>query len=138
MSKGDFRFIINTGWPSDHDLSVVFSATKGFYGREFTSKCVWALYALFKPLALALLRKSKAEVWAAISEAKDKNQLLYDCAIATATANQQSDFQEWTAPPTTLNIEGPESPNGKAHRPVEPITVDSVTEEDLFGGFEDD
>lgn len=94
MAKGDFRFIINTGWPPEHEYSVIFSETKAFYGRGFTSKCVQALFTLFKPLGLALLGRSKSEVLAAISENKEKNQLLYECAISTVNAKQKSDPPE--------------------------------------------
>ncbi|MGR3279481.1 hypothetical protein ACSYAD_30915 [Acaryochloris marina NIES-2412] len=90
-------------WPSEHEFAAIFSAIKDFYGRDFTGKCVRSLFTLFKPLGLALLGRSKSEVLAAIAEAKEKNQLLYDCAITTANAKHESDPQE--LPPLIITPE---------------------------------
>lgn len=137
MAKGNYRFIINTGWSHEHEFSVIFSAVKGFYGRDFTSKCVRALFTLFKPLGLALLGRSKSEVLAAISEDKERSQLLYDCAISTVNAKQKSD------PPELIPlISDPEIEelhlNGVAPQAAERQSVDSIADDDLFGAFDDD
>lgn len=93
MTKGDFRLIINTGWPPEHGLAIILSAAKRFYGREFTSKCVMSLYSVFKPLSVAVLGGRKSEVLAAISESKERSQLLYDCALAIAKTKRKSGYQ---------------------------------------------
>lgn len=137
MAKGDFRFIINTGWPHEHESAIIFSATKGFYGRGFTSKCVQALFSLFKPLGLALLGRDKSEVLAAISENKEKNQLLYDCAIGTVNAKQKSAHRELVPLMSTPELE--ELPlNGATPQVVERESADSIADADLFGAFDDD
>lgn len=138
MAKGDFRFIINTGWPPEHEYSVIFSAAQDFYGRDFTAKRVQALSILFKPLSLALLGKDKSEVLAAISEAKEKNQLLYDCAILTANAKHESDAQELISPMSGPKLREPESLNGRAPKVADRKSVDSIADDDLFGAFDDD
>ncbi|KAI9129017.1 hypothetical protein [Acaryochloris sp. CCMEE 5410] len=137
MAKGDFRFIINTGWPPEHEYSVIFSKTKAFYGREFTSKCVQALFTLFKPLGLALLGRSKSEVLAAISENKEKNQLLYECAISTVNAKQKSDPPELIPLISDPGIEELHL-NSVAPQSAERKSVDSIADDDLFGAFDDD
>ncbi|MGR3279439.1 hypothetical protein ACSYAD_30705 [Acaryochloris marina NIES-2412] len=138
MAKGDFRFIINTGWPPEHEFSVIFSAAKDFYGRDFTQKRIQALFTLLKPLGLAILGKSTSEVMAAIAEAKEKNQLLYECAITIANAKHQPDPQSVPSLMSALELGESESRNGKAHRATDPKSVDSISDGDLFGAFDDD
>lgn len=96
------------------------------------------LFTLFKPLSLAILGKSKSEVLAAIAEAKEKHQLLYECAVTIANSKHESDLQ--SVPPRTSAPElgEPESLNGKAYKAADRQSVDSISDDDLFGVFDDD
>lgn len=123
MTNRNFRLIINMEWPPEHEFAAIFSTAKDFYGRDFTEKCVQALFRLFKPLGLALLGRSKSEVLAAIAEAEERHQLLYDCAITTANAKHESDPQE--LPPLMINPES-EEPKPLDAATLQPVEQDSV------------
>lgn len=125
MINRDFQLIINMKWPSEHEFAVVFSVAKDFYGRDFKGKCVRTLFTLFKPLGLALLGRSKSEVLAAIVEAREMSQLVYNCAITTANAKHESDPQE--LPPLMINPESEELKplDAATSQPVEPESVNS-------------
>lgn len=132
MTKGDFRLIINTGWPPDHGLAIVLSAAKRFYGREFTSKCVMSLYAVFKPLSVAVMGGSKSEVLAAVSESKERSQLLYDWAVAIAKAKRKSSYQGVDPSMITPELKESKPLDIEAQRPVEQEPANSQPLENLF------
>lgn len=50
MAKGNYRFIINTGWSPKHEFSVIFSTAKGFYGRDFTQNVCGGYLRYSSPL----------------------------------------------------------------------------------------
>ena len=142
-----YRFRMDTVWDKDQEITTIIEAAKAHYRRSFSEKCVTILYAVFKPLAVALQTRSVTEVRKAIELSRDKVETFYDLALILVSsedaAPNEPSLPTLSASPTPTvepeNVPPPSKPYQPPREEEEPPVVDSGSPAlSIYAGFEED
>lgn len=142
-----YRFRLDTVWGKDKEIEVVINAVKAHYQRSFGGKCLTILYAVFKPMAVALQTNSVIEVRKVIEVSRGQVEAFFTLALLSVSSGEPhpqdlalSEISQPTESPLP-----PESPNAiqPAESPREEIeeleVVDSAgSGTSLYASFEED
>lgn len=146
-NQNHYRFRMDTVWEKEQEITTIIEAAKAHYRRSFSEKCVTILYAVFKPLAVALQTKSVAEVRKAIELSRDKVETFYDLALILvsseeATHDKPSSPSPTASPTPTVEPEivpPPSDPYEPPRAAEESPVVDSGSPApSIYAGFEED
>ncbi|MGR3278000.1 hypothetical protein ACSYAD_23155 [Acaryochloris marina NIES-2412] len=147
MSK---RLKVDAVYPNAEYQAILNASKKHFYGT-FATKCMTILYAVFRPVVVALQTNSVAEVRKAIQISKDQVETFYDLALIMATvdgsssestspsSNSPAKPQDQPTPSPTPIAPLPSSSYQPPREAVESQAVDSGSlATSIYAGFEED
>ncbi|QUY45580.1 hypothetical protein [Acaryochloris marina] len=142
-----YRFRMDTVWDKDQEITTIIETAKAHYRRSFSEKCVTILYAVFKPLAVALQTNSVAEVRKAIELSRDKVETFYDLALILVSSEETTpDEPSLPSPPApsmpTVELEIVQPPSDPYEPPREaeesPVVDSGSSAPSIYAGFEED
>lgn len=139
-----YRFRMDTVWDKDQEITTIIETAKVHYRRSFSEKCVTILYAVLKPLAVALQTKSVAEVRKAIELSRDKVETFYDLALILVSSDDSSTEASTPPQPAPMVVEPeiaqpPPVPYQPPRESEETPVVDSGSPaQSIYAGFEED
>lgn len=134
------RFKLDAVYPNADYVKSLALAKQYFYG-VFATKCMAVLYAVYKPLAVALQTKSVIEVRKAIELSRDTVETFYELALTLVSADELSSE---AITPSALAVESeivqpPSKPYQPPREAEEPLVVDSGSPApSIYAGFEPD
>lgn len=138
-----YRFRMDTVWDKDQEITTIIETAKAHYRRSFSEKCVTILYAVLKPLAVALQTRSVVEVRKAIELSRDKVETFYDLALILVSADE-STSEAVTSPAAAPMVVEPKAvqPPPESYVPPreeEPPAVDSDSPAiSIYAGLKED
>lgn len=122
------RLKVDAVYPNAEYKEILQASKKHFYGT-FATKCVTILYAVFKPVVVALRTNSIAEVRKAILFSRDQVETFYELALIMVTADGSS--PELTPPSPSLSPATPIVVEPKTVQPPPEPYVPPREEEEL-------
>lgn len=147
MSK---RLKVDAVYPNAEYRAILDASRKHFYGT-FATKCMTILYAVFRPVVVALQTNSVAEVRKAIQISKDQVETFYDLALMMATVDGSSSesalplsssstqLQDQPTQVSPLVLQPPAEPYQPPRDAEETPVVDSGSPApSIYAGFEED
>lgn len=149
-NSNHYRFRLDTVWDKDKEITAIIQAAKAYYQRSFSEKCVTILYAVFKPLAVALKTNSVIEVRKAIETSRDKVETFYDLALILVSSevltsdsakSPPQDLSAQTHKKSTSAKPKATQPSSKSNDPPKekPASVNSGSPaKSLYAGLKDD
>ncbi|KAI9129877.1 hypothetical protein [Acaryochloris sp. CCMEE 5410] len=137
------RLKVDAVYPNAEYKEILQASKQHFYGT-FATKCVTILYAVFKPVVVALRTNSVAEVRKAILISRDQVETFYELALIMVTADGGS--PELTPPSPAPSTAAPmvvEPPPPEPYVPPreeeEPPAVDSDSPAiSIYAGLKED
>ncbi|NJM67624.1 MAG: hypothetical protein HC851_19115 [Acaryochloris sp. RU_4_1] len=138
-----YRFRLDTVWGKDKEIATVIKTAKAHYQRSFGGKCVTILYAVFKPIAVALQTNSATEVRKAIEVSRDQLETFYNLALVSVSSEEThlpNLALEEAPPPLPTNTETIQ-PTCEPYDPPREKTLkinSAGSALNLYEGFEED